>query len=179
MLRPTKNSLGKPKRNDFLMNRYAAPFGGVVALACQAMGNTPEPDDWEILRNGDHWEQCAFFIESSEYDASAADTIAGMRNDQLLWYRNRIGRDNYGTKTGPDAIPLLQVADLGAYLAARHRGNAREGKIWWKKYYEKLKAARRVYPPVLADEASLRKLNAMRQEIEKEQAEGRNYWDDI
>ncbi len=126
----------RPKRNEFLGNRYAAPLGGVVGQVCEAMGNTPEPDDWEVLTVGDDWEQCAFFIESSDYDASASETIAGMRADRQLWYRNRIGKEKFGSKSGPGAIPLLQVVDLGAYLAAKHRANSPEGRISWRTYYD-------------------------------------------
>src|SRR5712692_7251837 len=35
----------KQKENEFLGNKYAAPFGGAVQLACECMGNTPSPDD--------------------------------------------------------------------------------------------------------------------------------------
>jgi hypothetical protein len=162
----------KPKKNEFLMNKYAAPFGGLVEQACLAMGNVPGPSDWEILTHGDHWEKCAFFIEKSEYDASAAETISGMRIDPTLWFRNRIGRDTYGTKSGPDAIPLLQVADFGAYLAARHRSNAPEGKISWKTYYDKMRNANRVRPTILADSRSLELLNKMLQDEKKRLTEG-------
>jgi hypothetical protein len=162
----------KPWRNEFLMNKYAAPFGGVVAEACRVMGNIPGPSDWEILTHGDHWGKCAFFIEKSEYDASAADTISCMRTDSTLWFRNRIGRDMYGTKSGRDAIPLLQVADLGAYLAARHRGNAPEDKISWKTYYDKLRNAKRVRPTILADSRSLELLNKTLQDEKKRHTVG-------
>jgi len=161
----------RPKRNEFLGNRYAAPLGGVVGQVCEAMGNTPEPDDWEVLTVGDDWEQCAFFIESSDYDASASETIAGMRADRQLWYRNRIGKEKFGSKSGPGAIPLLQVADLGAYLAAKHRANSPEGRISWRTYYDKLRSAGRVCPTVLADAVSLRKFYEMNEEIKKERAE--------
>lgn len=174
-----KTLAGKPKRNDFLGNKYAGPFGGVVDLACKVMGNVPGPSDWKILEHGDDWEKCAFFIESSEYDQSARETIAGMRICSDLWYRNRIGRDIYGMKNGPHAIPMLQVADLGVYLATKHRSNAPEGKISWKPYYEKLRSAGRVYTTVLADAHSLELLKETHDELRKEAAEGRHYWDDI
>jgi hypothetical protein len=138
----------KKMHNEFLGNKYAAPFGGVVELACLAMGNDPGPEGvWDVLEKGENWEQCAFFIEDNEYRASAARTIAGIRNSPELWWRHRVGTDHYGAKVGPSAIPLLQVADLGAYLTGRVLGNAKEGKISWKKYFEKLKTAGRVYAP--------------------------------
>lgn len=169
----------KPKRNEFLGNKYTGPFGGAVELACKAMGNLPGPLDWEILVHGDLWEKCAFFIETSEYNQSASETIASMRTCNDLWFRNRIGGDTYGTKSGPDAIPLLQVADLGVYLATRHRTNAPEGKISWKTYYEKLRSVGRVHTTVFADAHSLEVLNKMHEELKKEAAEGRHYWDDF
>jgi hypothetical protein len=113
----------KRKNNDFLGNIYAAPLGGAIQLSCEAMGNGPTPDlIWSVLENGEHWEKCGFFIESNEYSTSAARTIADTRRDPDLWFRSRIGTDTYGTKTGPNRIPLLQVGDFGASLAARYIG---------------------------------------------------------
>ncbi len=164
----------KAKQNEFLGNKYAAPFGGVVQLACECIGNVPGPEDiWEILENGEHWEQCAFFIEGNEYSASASRTIASMRNCRDLWFRNRIGTDTYGTKSGPAGIPLLQVSDLGAFLVAKHIRQPPEGKISWKKYYEKLENAGRVYRMVRADDRSLVVLHRTHEELKKEAAERR------
>ena len=175
-----KKLASKAKQNEFLGNKYAAPFGGVVQLSCEAMGNVPGPQDiWEIQENGEHWEQCAFIIESNEYSASANRTIASMRNSPDLWFRNRIGTETYGTKSGPSGIRLLQVADLGAFLAAKHIGKAPEGKISWKVYYERLRSAHCVYRTVQADEYSLDVLHRTHEELKKEAAEGRQYWDDI
>jgi hypothetical protein len=61
----------------------------------------------------------------------------------------------YGTKSGSDGIPLLQVADLGAFLAAKKISGSSEGKISWKGYFEKLKSAGRYYRTMLADKYSL------------------------
>ena len=47
---------------------------------------------------------------------------------------------------------MLQVADLGVFLAAKHISASPEGRVSWKKYYEKLQNARRIYRMVLADE---------------------------
>jgi hypothetical protein len=156
----------KAKQNDFLGNKYAAPFGGAVQLACESMGNPPTPDNiWNILEQGEQWQQCAFFIESNEYSTSAKRTIASMRNSHELWFRSRIGTEIYGTKSGPDGIPSLQVADLGAFLSAKHINKSPEGKISWKVYYEKLKSAGRVYRLVLADEYSLDALHGTFEEL--------------
>lgn len=120
----------KGKDNEFLGNKYAAPFGGIVAVTCEGMGNTPDPDRlWEILRKGEDWEQCDFFIEKNEYAASANRVINSVRNCCDLWFRDRIGTDTYGTKSGHGGIPLLQVADLGAFLVTKHIANAPDGRI--------------------------------------------------
>jgi hypothetical protein len=168
------------KQNEFLANKYAAPFGGTVELACKAMGNVPGPDEvWKVLEEGETWAQCDFFIENNEYSPSASRTIAGMRNAKDLWFRSRIGKDSYGEKSGPKGVSLLQVADLGAFLTVKHISKAAEGKISWKVYYEKLRSAKRVYAMVVADEYSLKRLHEMFREIQKEAAEGRDPWEAI
>src|SRR3984957_14772732 len=168
------------KQNEFLANKYAAPFGGAIELACEAMGNVPGPDEvWKVQEEGETWGQCDFFIESNEYSPSAQRTIASMRNAKDLWFRSRIGKDSYGGKSGSKGIPLLQVADLGAFLAAKYISKAPEGKISWRVYYEKLCSAKRVYAMVVADEYSLKRLHEMVVWIKKEEAEGRDVWDTI
>jgi hypothetical protein len=169
----------KPLANDFLGNRYAAPFGGVIDLACHAMGNLPGPSDWETLENGDDWEQCSFFVESNEYSPSAERTLASMRSSSSLWYRNRIGKAVYGMKCGPAGIPLLQIADLGAFLVTKHISKSSEGKIPWRIYFEKLKAAGRFYRAMLADKRSLEVLNKTHEDLKREAAEGTTLWDDM
>jgi hypothetical protein len=170
----------KPKNNDFLQNKYAAAFGGAVDLVCHAMGNLPGPLDWNILENGDDWESCAFFIEAhKDYSESAKRTIGSMRTCRELWFRNRIGRDSYGTKAEDNAIPLLQTADLGAFLAAKWISKTPDGKIPWTKYYEKLNENKRIRGMVVADEYSVRTLFRTHEELKREAAEGRNYWDGI
>jgi hypothetical protein len=162
----------KAKQNEFLENKYAAPFGGAIQLACEAMGNLPTPDNiWGILEQGERWQQCAFFIESNEYSASAKRTIANMRNSRDLWFRDRIGTETFGTKSGRDGIPSLQVADLGAFLATKYISKCPEGKISWKPYYEKLKSARRVCRTVQADEYSLNALHQTYEELKQEAPE--------
>lgn len=170
----------KAKENEFLRNKYAAPFGGVVQLACEAMGKVPSPDTvWQVLEQGEQWEQCHFFIESNEYSASANRTIADMRVSGDLWFRSRIGAETYGTKTGPAGIPLLQVGDLGAFLAAKHISKVPNGKIAWQQLFEKLKNAGCVYRTVQADERSLRLLHQTHKELKKEAVEGRTGLDDL
>jgi len=162
----------KAKQNEFLENKYAAPFGGAVQLACESMGNPPTPDNISrILKQGERWQQCAFFIESNEYSASAKRTIANMRNSHDLWFRDRIGTETFGTKSGRDGIPSLQVADLGAFLATKYISKSPEGKISWKAYYEKLKSARRVCRTVQADEYSLNALHQTYEESKQEAAQ--------
>ena len=168
------------KQNEFLANKYAAPFGGAVELACKAMGNVPGPDEvWKVQEEGETWGRCDFLIESNEYRPSAERTIASMRNAKDLWFRSRIGKDSYGEKTGPKGIPLLQAGDMGAFLATKYISKAPEGKISWKVYYEKLRSAKRVYATVVADEYSLKRLHEMFREIQKEAAEGRDPWEAI
>lgn len=161
-----KKCAPKAKQNEFLGNKYAAAFGGFVELACVAMGNSPGPQEiYKILDRGERWERCAFFIEENEYRSSASRTIESMRNSRELWYRDRIGQATFGAKNGPNGIALLQVADLGAFLAAKYIGKASEGRISWKVYYDKLKSARRIYCPVLADGRSLRLLYHQHEEL--------------
>jgi hypothetical protein len=143
------------------------------------MGNLPGPCDWDVLIEGDHWEQCAFFIEKNQYSASAQRVIEGMRCSRDLWYRNRIGRISFGSKRGDEGMPLLQIADLGAFLAAKYISKAPNGRIPWTPYVERLRAAQRVSRMVLADKHSLEKLYQTHEELKREAAEGRSIWDDI
>jgi hypothetical protein len=178
--RSYENVAPRKKQNEFLGNKYAAPLGGVIELACKAMGNLPTPTSiWKILDDGETWEQCSFFLEQNEYSKSAAKVFESMRVCRELWFRNRIGGDKYGPKTGADAIPLLQVADLGAFLVSRHRGNAAEGRISWRPYYDKLMRAGRIFPSVVADDYSVKALHKLHEELKKEAAEGKHNLDDI
>jgi len=99
--------------NEFLGNKYAGTFGAPVEYACQLMNKPGEPMPHEID------DLCAFFIEENEYTPSAFRMLDNIRNDEILWWRKRIGSMTPGTKSGPRAIPLLQVGDLGAFLAAK------------------------------------------------------------
>lgn len=165
----------KKKQNAFLGNKYAAPLGGVVELACKAMGSVPGPEDiWKVLDDGETWGQSDFVIESNEYSASAKHTIESMRQAKALWFRHRIGKDAYGTKNGTTGIPLLQVADLGAFMAAKYIGKVPDGKIPWQGYYQKLVDSKRIYGIVHADEYSVKRLYETHLETLKEQAEEQN-----
>lgn len=159
--------------NDFLGNRYAAPFGAPVEYSCQAMNRPNEPFAHDV---GD---VCDFFIEESKYSASARRTLDSVRNHPDLWWSNRVGNLTIGSKTGPQGIPLLQVADLGVFLAAKKVANAPDGKIAWSKYYDKLLAGRRIFKIVHVDKGSLDKLHGLHEDLKREEAEGRHPYDDF
>jgi len=72
---------------------------------------------------------CDFFVEQNEYTPSAFRMLDNIRNDEIVWWRKRIGNLTPGTKSGSLAIPLLQVADLGAFLAAKKVAAAPDGKM--------------------------------------------------
>jgi hypothetical protein len=169
-----------PKRlkNDFLGNKYAAPFGGIVEQACIVLGNSPGPEGvWKVLEEGENWEQSAFYIESNEYSASAARTISDIRKDPNLWWRHRIGREFYGQKVGTEGIPLLQVADLGAYLGTKQLAKVPESKISWKRYFEKFQTAKRVGPILWVDERSLKLLYKTLEDVKNDEPKGTTPWD--
>lgn len=130
----------KPKKNQFLGNRYLAPFSGVIETACQ-YAISPKPPAIPEKTN----RITVFFIEDSEYMDGAKQLLREMKSDSLLWWRTGIGSETFGSKFGPDAIPLLQVADLGAFLAAKKLGNSPQGNIPWEPFYEKLERASLVY----------------------------------
>lgn len=122
------------------------------------MDNSPVPRDIG--------EQCVFFIESNDYSERAIRKMRQLRNDPGLWWRDRIGTDTYGTKQGPAAIPLLQVADLGAFLSAKAVAKASQGKIAWWPYLKKLTDGRRVFGITHGDERSLKILYAVHRTLE-------------
>jgi hypothetical protein len=80
---------------------------------------------------------------------------------------------------GPTAMPMLQLGDLGAFLAAKKVANAKEGRISWNVYYDKLLRARRIFRVVYIDERSIDTLHQLHEDIKKEEAQGKSYWDDI
>jgi len=83
-----------------------------LEYSCQAMNRPNEPFPHDV---GD---VCDFFIEESKYSPSATRTLDNMRSDSVLWWRKRIGSLRIGSKRGSECVPLLQVGDLGAFLAA-------------------------------------------------------------
>ena len=113
-------------------------------------------------------EQCAFFIERNAYSESAQRKIKQLQNDENLWWRSRIGTDTYGTKTGPGAIPLLQVADLGAFLSAKVVAKAPQGRIPWRPYLDKLDKGKRIFGITHSDERSLKIMYAVHCSLEEE-----------
>jgi hypothetical protein len=159
--------------NEFWGNKYAAAFCVPVHYTCQLQNdpNNPFPEPGGEL--------CAFFIEENEYAPSAQRSLFSMKNDPVLWWRERIGNLTPGPKRGPAAIPLLQLGDLGAFLAAKKVANAKDGRIPWTRYYDKLLNGRRIFKIEHVDEKSINTLHDMHEEIKREQAEGKNYWDDI
>lgn len=99
--------------NEFLGNKYAGTFGAPVEYACQLMNKPAEPIH-DVVD-----DLCDFFIEENEYTASASRMLDNIRNDEILWWRKRVGKLRSGTKSGASAILLLQAGDLGAFLAAQ------------------------------------------------------------
>lgn len=155
----------KPKENDFGGNKYSAALEFAIKNACQSMDNSPFPREIK--------EQCAIVMERNEYSPSAARKIAHLQKNPHLWWRNRIGTDTYGTKTGPGAIPLLQVADLGAFLAAKSVANAPQGRIPWRPYREKLERERRIFGIEMCDKLSLEIMVGIHGSMEKD------VWDEL
>jgi hypothetical protein len=149
-----------PKRleNDFGGNKYTAAFEFAIELACQSLDNSPIPRD--ICKQVD------FYIERHEsYTQSLQRRIPGFKNDENLWWRNRIGTDTYGTKIGAGAIPMLQVADLGAFFAAKLVSNVADGRIRWRPYFDKLMNGHRVFGVKHADEKSLRIMHGIHRSL--------------
>lgn len=159
--------------NDFLGNKYAAPFGAPVEYACQAMNRPSEPFPHDV---GD---VCNFFIEESRYSPSAARTLDSIRKDSVIWWRNRVGGLMVGSKRGSASTPLLQVTDLGAFLAAKRVANAPDGKIGWSKYYAKLEAGRRIFKIVHVDKGSMDKLHGLHEDLKREEAAGKHEGDEF
>jgi len=158
--------------NEFWGNKYAAAFSIPVQATCELQNKpTPYPETGGEL--------CAFFIEENEYAPSAQRALYAMKNDPRLWWRERIGNLTPGPKKGPAAIPLLQVGDLGAFLAAKKIADTKDGRIPWRAYYEKLLNARRIFCAMHVDERSIKTFHKLHEDLKREQTEGRNYWDDL
>jgi hypothetical protein len=155
----------KPKENDFGGNKYSGALEFAIKNACQSMDSSPIPREIK--------EQCAFVMERNEYSPSAERKIISLRANPHLWWRNRIGISAYGMKIGPSAIPLLQVADLGAFLAAKSVVNAPQGRIAWRPYWEKLENERRIFGIEMCDKLSLKIMFGIHGSMEKD------VWDDL
>jgi len=104
-------------------------------------------------------------------------TVSGIT--PISGWSNRVGSLTIGSKTGPQGIPLLQVADFRAFLAAKKVANAPDGKTGWSKYFDKLLAGRRIFQIVHVDKGSLDKLHGLHEDLKREQVEGRSPWDDF
>lgn len=76
-------------------------------------------------------------------------------------------------------MPLLQLGDLGAFLAAKKVANAKDGRIPWTVYYDKLLHARRIFGIVHVCEKDIKTLHKLHEDIKKENAEGKSYYEDI
>jgi hypothetical protein len=149
ILIPTYKELASKRlANEFGGNQYSSAFEFAIELACHSMDNSPLPRDIG--------EQCAFVMERNQYTPSAQRKFLDLQKNEALWWRNRIGTDTYGTKAGSGAVPLLQVADLGAFLAAKVVAKAAQGKIQWWPYLQKLTNGKRVFGITHCDDKSLR-----------------------
>jgi hypothetical protein len=139
-----------PKTNEFLGNRYLAPFLDCMGTACE-YAISPSPPT--IPEKTAHI--CHFFIEGSEYSDGAKRLIRETKTNSALWWRIAIGTDSYGDKEGPAKITLLQVADLGAFLFAKKIGSSRQGVIPWQAFYDKLEKARKILKAVEVTDCEL------------------------
>ena len=161
----------KKLENDFGGNKYSAAFEFAIERACHSLDNSPIPRDIG--------KQVDFYIEENQFSQSAQRKIQGLKNDELLWWRSRIGIDYYGTKTSTTAIPLLQVADLGAFFAAKQVSKVGDGKIAWRPYFDKLKNGYRINGITHSDERSLRIMNGIHQSLANGKPEIEQAIDDV
>jgi hypothetical protein len=144
----------KRKRNDFGVNHYVTSFEGAIKSTCESINRDPYG---EVIN-----DVCDFYIENSDYKLSATEAVQNLKKNSLLWFSRMIGSDTYGDKKGERAIPLLQIADYGAFLANKHLTQADDRRIPWRPYYEELDKARLVWPIVKWDEKSLRLIHGIR-----------------
>lgn len=169
----------KLRRNDFGGNKYVAPFGFTIEIACKDYMNSGSPFPLETN------DSCALFIEDGEWAPSARIAITGMREyPEGREWRDRIGTDTYGKKSaekvGPAAaIPLLQVADLGAFLGNKTLTKPPEGKISWLTYYEKLRLAGRVFLGPMRISAGQLELFYAMYSIRELEAQGIDTWNEL
>jgi len=172
----------KLRQNDFGTNQYAAPLSFLVQTACRDYITsrhpfTPYPEKTDDL--------CEFFLEDGHWRPSAQRAIQEARTFYLdAWWNNRVGPDAYG-KMAPEVngaapvIPLLQVADFGAFLANKVLTDAPDGPIPWRPYYEKICAARRIcFQLETISAKALKKFYAIHSAIKLE-AEGIDVWDEV
>jgi hypothetical protein len=127
----------KKKLNAFGQNKYGSCFGSAIEHACASMGP----------RNLQPEHACAFIIEKDEYEETAKREFTQLKSvsTNVVWFKDRIGTETYAPKKGKEAAPLLQVADLGAFLGLKYLGKCRPGKIDWRPYFHKFKNANRVF----------------------------------
>lgn len=74
---------------------------------------------------------------------------------------------------------MLQVADLGAFLAAKRVAKAPDGRIPWTKYYEKLERGKRIFKIIHADEWRIKLMKGLGEILRREREEGKDYWDEV
>jgi hypothetical protein len=168
----------KLRQNDFGGNKYVAPFSYAVELACKDYMNRDNPIP--IVTD----DVCDLFVEDGDWKPSARIAVRNMRDfPHDRWWRDRIGKDNYGKKSSDkvgnaDVYPLLQVGDLGAFLAGKVLTNALPGPIPWKPYYERLQLGGRVFlAPIPLKEKALSTLYGIYQLLELEE-KGRDIWNE-
>jgi hypothetical protein len=164
----------KLRKNDFLTNKYVAPFEGCIQSACRDYMNPPEA--YEYIDTG---ETCAIFFEDSDYRHTALEAWARLRNDSALYWRGRIGNATHGSKCGPDAIPLLQVGDLGAFLGTKYASKSPDSKIPWTSYFKKLRDAGRVMQAARIDTHSLKRLHEISDMLKKDPDAVEKMWEGI
>jgi hypothetical protein len=167
-----KRHARKPTRNEFLVNKYVAPFEWAVQSACRDFMPTPG-----FPLGAETGDVCALFFEENDFLQTALDAVDRMRSDQNIWWRNRIGEATHGTKT---SIPLLQVADLGVFLGGKFITGTPPGKIAWRPYYDKLERAGKLWnKPTKLTKDDLAVFAGLHEALEREAREGKHYWDDV
>lgn len=106
----------KPLANEFLGNKYAGAFGPPVEYACQLMNKPGEPMPHEVD------DVCAFFIEENEYTPSAFRMLENIKNDEILWWRKRIGCMTAGDEIRSRRDPDASSSGLGCVLSRQEGG---------------------------------------------------------
>jgi hypothetical protein len=147
----------KKKLNPFGQNRYGTCFGAVVRYACESMG--------PLNAHPEHG--CAFIIEKDEFEETAKREFTQLKSVpvSVIWYKDRIGTETYAPKKGKDAVSLLQVADLGAFLGLKYLGKCRPGKIDWRPYYHKLKDAKLIFRCAKDNKGQIKQLHGLAEQL--------------